>query len=568
MDPTGRVGIVPRMVDPAIVMVAAEPEARAALLAEMTSRYARDYDLIAVSTSAEAHEVIRDRIAADEPVALALVRTDCGDPIACCHDIRTAAPTAKRIVLRSAWGTNAWVDELQVATAQGIVDAVLLQPQDRRDEEFHNTITEYLSDWFAVAGTPLVQAVKLVGDPHDPLVRDLLQWFDVTYIDVGVIDPESTEGREIIARGEPGLPFPLIQLFGTTVLSRPSITDLFDAFGQSADLSPVYDLAVVGTGPAGLAASVYGGSEGLSTVMIESRHPGGQAGTSSMIRNYLGFPRGISGSRLALRGLNQARRFGAALHRGRKVVDLCPGVEGEPHRLRFDDGTEASARSVILATGATYRRLGVPGVEALVGAGVTYGAPMSEARTMVGRKAVVVGGGNSAGQAALHLSRFADLVKIVVRRSDLSATMSRYLIEEIEANDRIHLFTNAEVVDGGGEGRLEWVTYRRNDLGESITAPCDGLFLMLGAVPQSEWLPDVICRDEHGFVLTGRNVPEDHWSAERPPEHLETCIPGVYAVGDVRSGSVKRVAAAAGEGSTAIPYVHAYLAEMDDRALL
>ncbi|QXC61918.1 FAD-dependent oxidoreductase [Aquihabitans sp. G128] len=549
------------MRDPAVFVVATDPEGGAALLAEMQSRYARDYDLVLASSTDEAEALLAERAAADEPVAMVVVRADCADPVALCSAIRSTVPTAKRLVVRPTWTrTGPLVEALAAATLTGVVDTVLLQPSDRRDEEFHSAISEYLSDWFTVAGTPLVQALRIVAEPGDARAAELVRWFDTSIIDVGWLSPGSEEGRAVLDRVEGTVALPVVELFHTgAVLVDPSPADLFDLLGQSADLSETYDLAVVGTGPAGLAAAVYGGSEGLRTVMLEMRNPGGQAGTSSMIRNYLGFPRGISGSRLAVRGLNQANRFGARLHRGRKVQHLDAGGPGVPHRLVLEDGGEVLARAVVLATGATYRRLGVPGIEELVGNGVTYGAPMSEARGMAGRYAVVVGGGNSAGQAAIHLARFAEMVKIVVRRPDLSATMSSYLIDEIDAHPRIRLFTEAQVVDGGGEGRLEWVTYRRNDVGEDVTAPCDGLFLMLGAEPQTSWLPDEVCCDDKGFILTGPDVPEDRRVAGHVPEHLETCLPGVYAVGDARSGSVKRVAAAAGEGAVVVPYVHAHL---------
>lgn len=549
------------MVDPAILIVATDPAGGRALLTEMQSRYARDYELILTGSPAEAEDLLTALAVAGEPVAMVLVRADCEDPVGLCTDVRSTVPTAKRLVVRPTWSrTGPLVEALAAATLTGVIDTVLLQPSDRRDEEFHTAISEYLSDWYTIAGTPLVQALRIVAEPDDPRAADLVRWFDGSVIDVGLLAPDSDEGRAVAAKVDGAVSFPLVELFHTgAVLVDPSATDLFDLLGQSADLTRTYDLAVVGTGPAGLAAAVYGGSEGLSTVMIEMRNPGGQAGTSSMIRNYLGFPRGISGSRLAVRGLNQATRFGASVHRGREVVRLDGGGLGMPHRLVLEDGGVVRARAVVLATGATYRRLGVAGIEELVGNGVTYGAPMSEARGMAGRAAVVVGGGNSAGQAAVHLARFADQVTIVVRRPDLGATMSSYLVEEIEAHPRIRLVTEAEVVDGGGDGRLGWVTYRRKDVGEEVTVPCDGLFLMLGAEPQTGWLPDAVCCDDKGFILTGADIPDDRRPAAREPEHLETCIPGVYAVGDARSGSVKRVAAAAGEGAVVVPYVHGFL---------
>jgi thioredoxin reductase (NADPH) len=332
------------------------------------------------------------------------------------------------------------------------------------------------------------------------------------------------------------------------------------AFGTSTriDLDDVADVAIVGAGPAGLAAAVYASSEGLTTVVLESEAVGGQAGTSSMIRNYLGFPRGISGMRLAQRARNQAIRFGTRFFTGWSVTALEPGVDGEPHLLRTDGG-DVRARAVVVATGVTYRKLRVPSVEAFVGLGVFYGSAMTAAREMEGYDVVVVGGGNSAGQAAIHLARFADSVTILVRRDGLAATMSQYLIGEIAYNPRIRVRPCSEVVDAAGDGRLERVTVRDITTGEDEELPCRGLFLLLGAEPHCEWLPGALARDERGFVLTGRDVPSGHWVNGLPPANLATTVPGVFAAGDIRSGSMKRVASASGEGASVVPLVHGWL---------
>jgi thioredoxin reductase (NADPH) len=325
----------------------------------------------------------------------------------------------------------------------------------------------------------------------------------------------------------------------------------------------VCDLAVVGAGPAGLAAAVYGASEGLSTVVLEAEAIGGQAGTSSMIRNYLGFPRGISGMRLAQRARNQALRFGTRFFTGWEVTSLEPGVDGAPHLLRTDGG-DVLARSVVISTGVAYRKLRVEGVDQLVGLGVFYGSAMSNAREMEGYDVIVVGGGNSAGQAAIHLARFAKSVTILVRRSGLEATMSSYLIGEISYNPRISVLPGAEIADGGGEGRLEWVDVRDIESGETTRRNAEGLFLLLGAEPHCDWLPPGVALDERGFVLTGRDVPQEKWLEESvPPANLATSVPGVFAVGDIRSGSMKRVAAATGEGASVVPLVHAHLTPGD-----
>jgi thioredoxin reductase (NADPH) len=291
----------------------------------------------------------------------------------------------------------------------------------------------------------------------------------------------------------------------------------------------------------------------LSTVVLEAEAIGGQAGTSSMIRNYLGFPRGISGMRLAQRARNQALRFGTRFFTGWEVTSLEPG---RPHVVRTAGG-DVRARSVVISTGVAYRKLRVEPLEALVGLGVHYGAAMAAAREMEDQDVFVVGGGNSAGQAAVHLSRFARSVTILVRRPSLAETMSQYLIDEIAFNPRVTVETQAEVVDGGGEGRLEWLSVAAS--GVTTRRPAGGLFLLLGAAPHCAWLPPAVALDESGYVLTGRDVPKAGWLDGLPPASLATTVPGVFAVGDVRAGSMKRVAAASGEGASVVPLVHAWL---------
>jgi thioredoxin reductase (NADPH) len=323
-----------------------------------------------------------------------------------------------------------------------------------------------------------------------------------------------------------------------------------------------FDLVIIGAGPAGLAAAVYGASEGLSTVVVERETFGGQAGTSSLIRNYLGFSQGISGSELAWQAYQQAWLFGASFRLARHSTAL----HHRPEQLvvSLSDGTEVAGRAVIVATGASYRRLGVPSLEALQGAGVFYGAAVAEAQGMKGQEVCVVGGGNSAGQAAMHLSKHAKRVTLLVRGESLDSSMSQYLIEEIEATDNIQVRLNTQVIDGGGQGRLEHLVLENCTTKRTETVSAAALFVLIGARPHTGWLPEEVVRDERGYIITGsdllRNgVPPEGWLLERPPMLMETSVPGVFAAGDVRCGSAKRVASAVGEGSIAIQMVHKYL---------
>jgi thioredoxin reductase (NADPH) len=350
---------------------------------------------------------------------------------------------------------------------------------------------------------------------------------------------------------------------GGGVLVDPTTDQLADAYGVSTRLGERsdFDVVVVGAGPAGLAAAVYASSEGLDTLVVERKSIGGQAGSSSKIRNYLGFARGVSGAELAQRAYQQAWIFGARFLHTRSVKALRP--EGGRYALELSDGSEATARAVVLATGIAYRRLGIPELEALQGTGVFYGASVSEARAHTGQQVFVVGGGNSAGQAAVHLGRYAARVTILVRRASLAETMSSYLINEIEASENIEVRPHTEIAGGSGEGALKSVDLRDCRTGDTETVPAAALFLMIGAQPHTEWLPGTICRDERGYLLTGSDLPEGDWPLERPQLMLETSLPGVFAVGDARHGSTKRVASAVGEGSVVIEQVHQLLASAE-----
>ena len=556
-------------VDPVILLVA---DADAEPLEREFARYERDYDVRLIRSSDDVTDVIQEVSATGDHLAMVVTDTSVfvdGDStdedyqrlLHTLHDWRRTCPTFRSLVVAPFQRFLIDSEQLRHGQAKGKFDALLLTPRGARDEEFHTAVTELLSDWGSTVADPEVEAVRIVGDPHDSLTVDLRDLLVRMGMPHRVHEPDSDVGRELIAAygGPPSLP--LVDVLTKGVVAVHSTRELAAAFYGRPDEIPedvVYDLCIVGAGPSGLAAAVYGASEGLSTVVLESEAIGGQAGTSSMIRNYLGFPRGISGMRLAQRARLQATRFGTRFITGWDVAGLTPCVEGVPHVVHTDGG-DVRARAVVIATGAAYRKLGVPGIEAMTGRGVFYGSAMTAAREMEGLDVVVVGGGNSAGQAALHLARFAKSVTICVRRSGLDETMSRYLIDEIEFNERIDVSPCCEVVDGGGAAQLEWIELRNTTTGETERRNCEGMFLLIGADPRCEWLPSQVDLDERGFVLTGRDVPQEAWSDGLPPASLATSAPGIFAVGDVRSGSMKRVAAASGEGSSVVPLVHAFL---------
>jgi thioredoxin reductase (NADPH) len=552
--------------NPAIVLVSEDHAAE--LLSEFQSRYARDYELPVAHSCAEAVEIAQGICDAGDLVALFVSDSrlpDVDTVLAAFAKWRSIVPNARRVV--AAHWDNFINDgpDLRAGMAKGKYDAYLLMPRGARDEEFHNAITDLLSDWGSTVPNPEVVAAKIISPTHDALTLAIRDFLDRMGMPNRVWHPEDPEIQHFMAQF-PDVSYPFVYAANRQPVQATSVRDVAHAiYGRPGDFTVdgVVDMAIVGGGPAGLAAAVYGASEGLSVVMIEAEAIGGQAGTSSMIRNYLGFPRGISGMRLSMRARNQALRFGTQFLTGWEVTGLEPGAEGEPHVVRTDGG-DLRARTVLISTGVAYRKLGVAAIEELVGLGVNYGAAMTAAREMEGYDVVVVGGGNSAGQAAVHLARFARSVTIVIRRPRLEETMSQYLIDEIRYNDRISVQPGTRVVDGGGEGRLEWLCLEDVTTGERTTKEANGLFLLLGAEPRCDWVPDELARDKRSFVLTGRDVPRDQWADDLPPASLATTVPGIFAAGDIRSGSMKRVAAASGEGASVIPLVHAYLAPAPD----
>lgn len=548
-----------------VIVVAAEPGLVAGYAAHLRTRYGSEYDIEECASAPEMVERIKSLRGHDHPIAMICVATQVGEysVFQLMPKMREICPTARRVALLRANEFLEFNERLTEAQRQSVIDAHVTLPRGPRDEEFHAALTEMLSDWGWSVAAPVAPFVEMVCSGPSVArsrIEDFFQRMGLPFI---THEPDSEAGREILAAAGPDAAHPVLRTRLGDVLSNPGYMELGALMNRAAPPLPddyVADLAVIGSGPAGLAAAVYGASEGLETMVVEAEAVGGQAGTSSMIRNYLGFHRGISGMRLAQRARTQAARFGARFTIGNPVVRMTPG---DPAELELYDGTLLQARTVVVATGASYRRLNVESVEELVGLGVHYGAAMSIAQSLKDADVHIVGGGNSAGQAAVHLARFARSVTIMVRKDGLASTMSNYLIREIDATRRISVRPFTEVVGAGEDGRLEWLQLRDVRTGEQERVPSAALLLMLGAQPRTAWLPEGLATDEKGFILTGRDVPKDRWVHEGdgaiPPEATATSLPGVYAVGDVRSGSMKRVASAAGEGAAAVPLIHAYL---------
>jgi thioredoxin reductase (NADPH) len=554
------------MSQPVILLVAHDGALLYALAGDLGRRFAADYRILAARSSAEALAVLEPLAAATEEVALVVVARELPGPgwLELLLRARELHPGAKRVLLehRGEWASG---EPIVRAMTLGQLDYVLFRPWRPVEQNLYLPVSDFLAGW-EKSRAPGVEAIRVVGPTwaaSSHQLRDTLARAGIPY---GFYPDDSEDGRRLLEEaGEDGARLPVVVFRRGTVLVDPSHTELVAALGlQTRPATGGCDVLIVGAGPAGLAAAVYAASEGLQTRVLEPAIPGGQAGTSSLIRNYLGFPHGVSGEDLTWRAFEQAWLFGADL----VLAQAATGLEarGSDRMVRLSDGGEVAARAVILATGVAWRRLGVPALEALAGSGVFYGAAGTEARAMRGEDVFVVGAGNSAGQAALHLARFAASVTIVAVERDLGERMSDYLVQQIEATPNVTRRMRHEVVDGHGRGRLEGLTLRDRDSGETTAVDASAVFVLIGAEPRTDWLHGVVERDERGYVLTGRDLveggrPPTGWPLQRAPLLLETSLPGVFAAGDVRYRSVKRVASAVGEGAIAVQLVHEYLAE-------
>jgi thioredoxin reductase (NADPH) len=547
------------MAKPVLVVVADEDTSLQALTRELESRYGAHYQVVSGSSA----EVALARLAelkaagADVPLVLAEQRLPGISGTELLARVRDIFPTARRGLLIT-WGERSTPAPFLEAAALGQLEFYLNRPTRSPDEQFHRVITGSLEEWWREQGGRS-ELVTVIGDDPSARVHEIRDVLARNNVPFGFYASGSPEGRAALRRlGVVDPAGPVLSLYTGVVLVDPANAEVGEALGL--DVRPggqVYDVVIVGAGPAGLAAAVYGASEGLSTALLEREAFGGQAGTSSRIRNYLGFPDGVSGGELAQRAYEQAWAFGTHLVYGNPATSLAK--DEDLLVVGLEDGSQARARAVVIATGVSYRRLGIPELEALAGAGVFYGAGTIEAQAVAGKPAFVVGGGNSAGQAALHLSKYAQQVTILIRSQSLAASMSDYLIRQIDAAPNVDVRYRCEVAGGGGSGHLEQLLLRNRDSGKTEPVPAAGLFILIGAQPFTSWLPEAIQRDQWGYILTGPDTGQD-WPLQRAPFLLETTTPGVFAVGDVRHGAIKRVASAVGEGSTAIRLIHDYLA--------
>jgi thioredoxin reductase (NADPH) len=543
---------------PAIVAVDDEPAVLAAVARDLRRQFGERYRVLRAASGEEALEVVRELITRGDQVALLIAdqRMPGLSGTEYLVEARKLAPEAKRVLLTAYADTGAAIQAINEVA----LDYYLLKPWDPPEEELYPVVQDLLTTW--ESGAALESGgVRVIGhrfskpahDLRDFLARNRVpgRWLDIER------DGEARELLRVAGVSDAGLPVALLE--DGSVLERPTVLELAERLGvANQPTTDHYDLVIVGGGPAGLAAAVYGASEGLSTVMVEREAPGGQAGTSSRIENYLGFPTGLSGSDLARRATDQARRLGAELLTVQDAVSL--EVEGTGRLVRLSGGGALSANTVLIASGVSYRKLDTPGFDELTGAGIYYGAALSEARSCSEQRVVIIGAANSAGQAAVHFANFAAQVTMLVRGDSLAKSMSSYLIEQISALPNIEVRTDTQAISAAGEDdHLKSMTMRHKDGSETVE-DVDACFVFVGAAPRTAWLDTVVARDEHGFILAGAEVRGSGWPLKRDPYLLETSVPGVFVAGDVRARSIKRVASAVGEGSMAVSLIHEYLA--------
>ncbi len=556
------------MAKPILLSVDDDSDVLRAIERDLRSKYGAEYRVIGSDSPVGALALLKQLRVRNDSVALLLAdqRMPHMDGIAFLQEGMQIFPDAKRALLTAYADTNAAISAINQAN----INYFFLKPWDPPAEHLYPQLDDLLDDWRA-SYRPAFEGIRVLGTRWSPKsyeLRDFLarnrvpyQWIDV---ELSANDPETKQLLDALGPEAASLP---VVLFpdGTKLLDSVPAEVAQRVGLRTRAQTNFYDLAIVGGGPAGLAAAVYGASEGLHTVMIEREAPGGQAGMSSRIENYLGFPMGLSGGDLARRAVVQAQRFGVEILSPQEAVGVR--TEGSYRFIKLADGNEISCHALMIATGVQWRRLEAPGIDRLQGAGVYYGGGATEALSCKGEIVYVVGGANSAGQAAMNFAKYADRVVIAVRGSSLSSTMSQYLIDQIKETPNIQLWANATLVEAHGEIHLEDISFLCTDTNKIERVPATSMFIFIGALPRTDWLGSLVERDERGFILTGPDLIREGqhpkgWALERDPFLLETNVPGIFAVGDVRHGSVKRVASGVGEGSVAVQFIHQYLSKV------
>ena len=556
------------MAKPILLTVDDDSDVLRAIERDLRSHYGAEYRVLASESPLGALDLLKQLKLRNDGVALLLAdqRMPKMDGVGFLQEAREIFPEAKRALLTAYADTNAAISAINDAS----INYFFLKPWDPPDEHLYPQLDDLLDDWRA-SYRPAFEGIRVLGtrwSPRSYELRDFLarnhvpyQWVDV---ELSVNDPETS--RLLGALGPEAANLPVVLFPDGTKLLEGAPADVAQKVGlRTRAQTSFYDLAIVGGGPAGLAAAVYGASEGLHTVIIEREAPGGQAGMSSRIENYLGFPAGLSGGDLARRAVVQAQRFGVEILSPQEAVGLR--TEGSYRILTLADRSELSCHALMIASGVQWRRLEAPGIDSLQGAGVYYGGGATEAISCKDETVYVVGGANSAGQAAMNFARYARRVVILVRGESLSSTMSQYLIDQIQRTPNIELWTHASVAEVHGDKHVEEISVLCSDTEKIERVPANAMFIFIGALPRTDWLANVVERDDRGFILTGPDLLWDGarprgWTLERDPFLLETNVPGIFAVGDVRHGSVKRVASGVGEGSVAVQFIHQYLSKV------
>jgi len=546
---------------PVILAVDDEPGVLSAVQRDLRSNYAADYRILGATGGQEAIDTIKELALRGDP--LALILSDQRMPVVSGVDVLRESlelfPTTKKALLTAYADTDVAIDAINEIG----LDNYIMKPWDPPDQKLYPVLDDLLSDWQA-GFRPTFEGIRIISQEWSKPAFELKAFLAMNQIPYRslTVEQDAEADRLMESAGVELVDLPLVLLTDGDPMTNPSPNELAERIGLKTHASsPTYDVAIVGAGPAGLAAAVYGASEGLKTVLIESSAPGGQAAQSTLIENYLGFPKGISGADLARRAYSQATRLGAEILIPAEVVRV---ERKDPFKiLHMADGSTLTAKALIVTSGVAYRRLSADGLEQLSGAGVYYGTSNIEANYHRGQPMYVVGGGNSAGQAALFLTRFTDSVTIAIRRADLGETMSQYLIDNIAANDSVSLLPRSRVLEAKGSDHLESIVFLDLDSDETTEVDAGALFIFVGQKAHTDWLDDVVQLDDRGFVLAGSDIDSlKGWNVDREPMPLETSVPGIFVAGDVRHGSIRRVAGATGEGSTAIRFVHQHLASL------